>query len=143
MLQVDDNITTVENIKPGFFNQKRNLLVLLLLTFFIEGVVLFFVENDARFGTVNYFGHLAVSLTLVVRWCYLDSLQNNYKISKKMTLLIVCLNLVGMPIYFIKSRGLKKGIKSIFLYVLFLILNMIICGIGYAFSLNIENLINS
>jgi uncharacterized membrane protein len=60
---------------------------------------------------VDLISWLAISV-LAFSWCYFDSLQRNRSITRVLRLLIVIFGLIGLCIYLIISRGLKRGLIS-------------------------------
>jgi hypothetical protein len=52
---------------------------------------------------------VAVYSVLLLVWCYYDSLERNKRLSGRWRVLIVLVGWLALPIYLIKSRGLRRG----------------------------------
>lgn len=55
---------------------------------------------------------------LVLGWCYYDSLERNESLGLGLRGIIVLLGVIGLFIYLLKSRGLKRGLLAIGLALL-------------------------
>ena|SRR5579863_6175389 len=62
-------------------------------------------------------GGMVIGLLLLVSWCRLDARERGYTIKKPLLLVIILFAFVGVPIYFIRTRGVR-GILNIFLALL-------------------------
>lgn len=75
-------------------------------------------EGDPVWAVVSAF----LFASLIFLWCYHDSRQQNFFLGKGLTFLIILVTFIGVPTYFIKSRGLLGGLKAIGFAVLFVLL---------------------
>lgn len=89
--------------------QKRRRLVALLVLMTLVGVAeQLFVESvviDQLLGGVT----ALLGIVLVVQWTHLDARQREYRIQWALRLLIIFLAVVGVPLYLILSRDLRRG----------------------------------
>jgi len=63
------------------------------------------VEPFSKFGLAETF----LSVTLIYWWYHIDKRQRNYKAGPLMNGGVVGLTLFVLPVYFIRSRGWKRG----------------------------------
>ena len=76
-----------------------------------------FVESHAD-ERAFAIGGMVVGLLLIVSWCRLDARERAYTISKPLLLTIILLAGVGLPVYLLRTRGVR-GILSIVIALLF------------------------
>lgn len=51
-------------------------------------------------------------IALVVSWCRTDAQQHGYRIRKITLLLLIFVQVIGLPVYFLRTRGLV-GLRAI------------------------------
>ncbi|HXI38029.1 MAG TPA: hypothetical protein VNH80_14055 [Burkholderiales bacterium] len=79
----------------------------------------------AATGKVDPFGPYAladalVSLAPIFWWYHMDKQERNYRAGPLMNVGMVALTIVAMPVYFVRSRGWKRGtISSLLALVVF------------------------
>ena len=113
----------------------RLIGLLLLSTFF--GVVQQLQEINDFDGTFLIFVATIGTIVLVVSWCFLDARELGYRIPKLLLVLIVLCGAIGLPLYLIRTRGVR-GLWSSLLASLFLGLMVIFDLIG-AMAVSIIN----
>ena len=92
-------------------------------------------------GHIEPFGKFAVAQTLlsvvpIYWWYHIDKHQRNYRAGPLMNVGVVALAVVALPIYFIRSRGWKRGsiatVAMVGAAVLIGVLGVIGEQVGYA-----------
>ena len=95
------------------------LIVLAVLSFAspaLERVVTGRVELLSNFGLAE----TALSLIALFCWYHLDKAERDYRAGKLMNAGVLVLAAVALPVYFIRSRGWKRGAMAIGVALLFL-----------------------
>lgn len=93
--------------------QKNMLLVALLAFTAISSAMWVFVPDGSPNERLLYVAQSFGTVLLVLLWCHVDSSQRSYRLSKKLSILIVLVAVVGLPIYLLKSRGRRGGSLAI------------------------------
>ena len=55
-----------------------------------------------------------VSISLIFRWYHLDKRERDYQAGPLMNVGVIALAMLALPIYFIRSRGWKRGLVATF-----------------------------
>jgi hypothetical protein len=76
-----------------------------LISPMIEMMVTGRVETFGTFGMVEMF----VSVPIAFWWYHMDKQERNYRAGPLMNIGVVALAIVALPVYFIRSRGWRKG----------------------------------
>jgi hypothetical protein len=99
--------------------QKRVALGLLaaisLVSPMIEMIATGQVESFGSFGLVE----TAISIPVLLWWYHVDKREQNYRAGPLMNAGVVALAVVALPVYFIRSRGWKKGAVTTALALVF------------------------
>ena len=74
------------------------------------------VETFSTYGLVE----TAVSLVVLFWWYHLDKADHGYQAGKLMNGGVLLLAVIALPIYFVRSRGWKRGARTIALAAVFL-----------------------
>lgn len=74
------------------------------------------VEPLSTYGLVE----TVVSLVVIFWWYHLDKAERDYHAGKLMNAGVLVLAVVALPVYFIRSRGWRRGLRTIALALLFL-----------------------
>src|SRR3954453_23590193 len=74
------------------------------------------VEMFSSYGLAE----TAVSLVLLFWWYHLDKADHSYQAGRLMNAGVLLVALVALPIYFIRSRGWRRGARAISFAALFL-----------------------
>lgn len=53
------------------------------------------------------------SLVLVYWWFRLDAMQRRFRYGRPTVVLVVAFSIIGLPLYFFRSRGLTRGLAAI------------------------------
>lgn len=71
---------------------------------------------------LSNYGLAETALTLIVLfwWYHLDKAEQNYQAGKLMNAGVLLVAVIALPIYFIRSRGWKRGARTIGVAALFL-----------------------
>jgi hypothetical protein len=86
------------------------------------------VEAFSKFDLVESF----ISLPLIYWWYHTDKHQRDYKAGPLMNVGVVALTILALPVYFIRSRGWKRGSIAIVLAVLVLLGTFALSELGEA-----------
>lgn len=92
------------------------LALISLISPMIEMLVTGRVEMLSKFGMVE----TVVSLVVLFWWYHLDKREWNYRAGPLMNGGVLALAIVALPVYFIRSRGWKKGATTTALALAFL-----------------------
>ena len=92
------------------------LALISLISPMIEMTVTGRVEMFSKFGMAE----TAVSLVALFWWYHVDKRERNYKAGPLMNGGVLALAIVALPVYFIRSRGWKKGAVTTALALAFL-----------------------
>jgi RsiW-degrading membrane proteinase PrsW (M82 family) len=92
------------------------LALISLVSPMIEKLVTGRVEMLSRFGMVE----TVVSLVVLFWWYHMDKREWNYRAGPLMNGGVLALAIVALPVYFIRSRGWKKGATTTALGLAFL-----------------------
>jgi hypothetical protein len=74
------------------------------------------VETFSTYGVAE----TLASLVLVFWWYHLDKEQHAYQAGKLMNAGVLVLAVAALPVYFIRSRGWKRGTRTLAMAVVFL-----------------------
>ena len=62
---------------------------------------------------------------LIASWCHIDARERGYTIRKPLFLTIVFITIVGLPVYLMRTRGVR-GVLSIVLALLFTVIIVVL-----------------
>ena len=105
------------------------LIALALLSFaspLIEMLVNGRVETLSSYGL----GETLASLVLLFWWYHLDKEEHDYRAGKLMNAGVLVLAVAALPVYFIRSRGWKRGTRALCVALLFLAATFALGEIG-------------
>ena len=105
--------------------RKRRCLIILLLMFVVSGAVDPFLPDGSRVSLVLTLPAAAAILV----WCLYDAAERSCQVKVPMRILIFGFACVGVPVYLLRTRGLK-GIVSIGLAVLFFSACALLAGLS-------------
>ena len=94
------------------------LIALAALSFaspLIEMVATGRVETFSSYGVAE----TLVSLVLLFWWYHLDKEEHEYRAGKLMNAGVLVLAVAALPVYFIRSRGWKRGARTLAIALLF------------------------
>jgi hypothetical protein len=92
------------------------LAAISLLAPMIERIVTGAVDPLSGFGLAE----TALSLVVLFWWYHVDKAEHGYQAGKLMNAGVLVLAVIALPVYFIRSRGWKRGTRTIALALLFL-----------------------
>jgi hypothetical protein len=84
------------------------------------------VETFSSYGL----SETLVSLVVLFWWYHLDKAEQNYSAGKLMNAGMLLLAAVALPIYFIRSRGWKRGARAIGVAALFVAGTLVLGELG-------------
>jgi len=84
------------------------------------------VEMFSTYGLLE----TAVSLVVLFWWYHLDKADHSYQAGKLMNSGVLLLAVIALPIYFVRSRGWKRGGRAIVLAALFLGATLLLSELG-------------
>jgi hypothetical protein len=99
----------------GFAKAKRKRLMWMLGVSVAAGVAAELFADVHR--EIQFLGAIGI-IVAVGSWCNVDARERDYTIGKGQFAAIVLFPIVGLPVYFIRTRGIR-GILSILLALLF------------------------
>ena len=92
---------------------KRTALALLAVVSFLGP----FLEVLVTGGTEPYgkweLGETLLALALIFWWYHVDKAEKGYRAGPLMNVGVIALTIVALPIYFIRTRGWKRGSVSV------------------------------
>ena len=106
------------------------LAALSLLSPALEMAITGRVEMFSSYGLAE----TAVSLVLLFWWYHLDKADHDYQAGRLMNAGVLLLALVALPIYFIRSRGWRRGARAIAFAALFLGATFVLGELGERFG---------
>src|ERR1700730_6395223 len=102
------------------------LALISLISPMIEMMVTGRVEMFSKFGMVE----TVVSLAVLFWWYHVDKREWNYKAGPLMNGGVLALAIFALPVYFVRSRGWKKGATNTALALAFLGVTLILGEAG-------------
>jgi hypothetical protein len=109
---------------------KRGALLILALLSFVsplaERIITGRVEMFSTFGLVE----TAIGLVILFCWYHLDKAEQGYRAGPLMNGGVLLVAIVALPIYFIRSRGCKRGAITIGLAALFFAATLALAELG-------------
>jgi hypothetical protein len=84
------------------------------------------VETFSGYGLAE----TALSLVLLFWWYHLDKADHGYHAGKLMNAGVLLLAVIALPIYFVRSRGWKRGARAIVIAALFLGATFLLSELG-------------
>jgi hypothetical protein len=117
------------SIRPRISTKAIALMVLAALSFAspaLERAVTGRVEMWSSFGIAE----LLLSLIALFWWYHLDKADHHYRAGRLMNAGVLVLAIVALPIYFIRSRGWKRGALAIAVGAAFLAGTFVLSELG-------------
>jgi hypothetical protein len=111
----------------------------LMLLAVAMGVLDQLVEQERLDKALTLAGSL-VGIVLIAIWCQYDSCERSYTIPKPMRLLVIFIAILGIPIYLLRTRGLR-GVVSIVLAVAFFGVCVLFAALASEITYRVECLI--
>ena len=71
-----------------------------------------------------------LSITLIFWWYHVDKAERNYQAGPIMNVGVVALSILALPIYFVRSRGWKRGLVSTAFAAAVLIVTFVLGELG-------------
>ena len=109
---------------------KRWALAILALVSFlsplVERIVTGRVEMLSTFGVIE----AVLGLVVLFWWYHLDKAEHGYRAGPLMNGGVLVLAIVALPIYFIRTRGWKRGAITIGLAALFFVATLALAELG-------------
>ena len=108
----------------NFAKAKRWRLIWLLVFSIAIGVAeQVFAEDEL--DKLFRVGGAIPTVMLIASWCHIDARERGYAITKLLFLAIVFVTVVGLPVYLIRTRGVR-GVLSIVIALLFAIIMVVL-----------------
>lgn len=99
---------------------KQAILIALFLLTFVDGLVAQYFYPGVEFPpTTLWFSFTYAFLGFC--WYHIDTNERNYKRTILLNIGIIGFGFIAFPYYFLRSRGLKKGLLAIFLLLLIIV----------------------
>jgi hypothetical protein len=102
------------------------LALISLVSPIIEVMVTGRVETMGTFGLVE----TGISILIVLWWYHIDKQERNYRAGPLMNAGVVALAIVALPVYFIRSRGWKKGAVATAIAIGFVAVTLVLGEVG-------------
>ena len=91
---------------------KRNMLIVLAITFFLGGVLESLAEVAVMPGRIINVIFTILYSVLLFGWCYYDALERNQPLSRGFRVVLIMFGVIGLFVYLFKSRGLIQGLRA-------------------------------
>lgn len=108
---------------------KRSILIGLVVLAAFYGVAITLMEEGSTLEIVFDIVTCTVGAMMIYTWCLYDSLARNRRIGILFGVLIFGLAIIGVPIYLLKTRGLR-GMVSIVLAAVFFCCSVIVAALS-------------
>lgn len=115
-------------------DSKKLLLAALGLLAFLNGAVDQYMNPGVALSPADMVFMIAVTIVLFT-WYYLDAKQIGYRRSMPLDIAVIAVGLIALPYYFLRSRGIKKGLLYTLGFVLVIVAWSWLAKVG-AFALN-------
>lgn len=92
---------------------------LLVALFLVLGPFMVLVARESIVFTLLQLIASLSLLLLIFLWCLSDSLEGDYPMGKWVALAILLVPYIGVPIYFLRGRGLSRGLQMLGKAILF------------------------
>jgi hypothetical protein len=102
------------------------LALISLISPMIEMMVTGRVEPFGKFGMAETF----VSIPILFWWYHVDKQERNYKAGPLMNGGVIALAIIALPVYFIRSRGWKKGAIATAIAIAFVAGTLVLGEVG-------------
>ncbi len=114
----------------GALLDSRVLIILgLLATSFADGAAgATYHPGDLFPPTSRYF--LLVYMVLIFAWYHVDSSRRDFRRSAVLNVLVIAVAVIGLPYYFFRSRGFRRGAVAVLGMILVLFMAGIMTGLG-------------
>ena len=109
---------------------KRKSLIFLLIFALIYGFLSGILSEDSGIVTFLDFTYPPLFSIVLLCWCYLDSEERNFKISRTFSICIFLFSIFAFPFYIAKTRKKTVCFKTLAFAVLYLGLFYIVWFIG-------------
>jgi hypothetical protein len=114
-------------IYPGYRQSKRRVvLAAALFSALTTPSFLLLPEGSAQARLFDIISIIGFGV-LTLGWCYYDALERGAPLGAGFRILIVLLGVLGLFIYLVKSRGLRRGLLSVGVAIV-LIVGVILVG---------------
>ena len=123
-ISAHDPASAVGQAGEDFAKAKRRRLIWMASLSVVSGVVQQLLVDGEMGRPLQLVSALATTV-LIASWCHVDARQRDFTIGRGMFLTIVFLTFLGVPIYLLRTRGVR-GIVSILLAVLFVVLMVVL-----------------
>jgi len=107
------------------------LLLLVVLSFaspLVEMLVTGRVETLSTYGLIE----TVVEVVLLFYWYHLDKAQHDYHAGRLMNAGVLVVAVIALPVYFVRTRGWKRGAITIAQAAAFLLLTLVLAEAGEA-----------
>ena len=105
------------------FGMKRSniVLIMIVVSFFFAGAIDSYYFVASRQQDLTRFVHLVVLSGLLFTWCKLDVRERSIREPSGSALLVALIGIVGVPLYFFRSRPRRQALLSTLASIGFLI----------------------
>lgn len=100
----------------------RRLLVVMAITAIVAGA------STAIFGEDALSLWSFVILVQMIVWCHRDARARQFPLRRGLRLLLILFGVIGLPVYFFRSRGLAGGLRALLLLILFAAVLIVLCS---------------
>ena len=114
-----------EVLQAEDFAKAKRWRLIWLLAFSIAIGIAEQVFAEDELDKVFRVGGAIPTVMLIASWCHIDARERGYTIRKPLFLTIVFITIVGLPVYLIRTRGVR-GVLSIVLALLFTVIMVVL-----------------
>lgn len=91
--------------------QKKRALILLTIIFALTGVAMLMPTQSGQHGLMTI--GLMLALAPIMTWIYFDSIEREDPVGRGTHTMVFFIGWLTVPIYFLRTRGLVAGLRSI------------------------------
>ena len=112
-MDMDERIETNPNERTDTGKPKRNCLILIMIASAVWGGLIGLLPEESPYANVTdlFFAFLLNIIILV--WCYLDSEERKFTISRRLGILIFLIWIVGLSYYLSKTRNRRDALIAL------------------------------
>ena len=96
----------------SFESRKRNALFALLGLAVVGSIATWVFSNSELGYGLTMLLTLVANIVAIIYWCNVDAEERNFDFTLGQRIFIVLFALIGLPYYFVKSRGVRNGLIS-------------------------------
>lgn len=112
----DSGTIQLENnrMSPVWWKNKRTFIIALIMCGFAQAFV---ISNDTNANQFQDYSNVFTSFMLnftMLGWCSVDAEERAVRISALLKFALIIISVIGVPWYFLRSRGFVGAFKNVF-----------------------------